>query len=70
MDKSRRREGVLVRNHTNHQEELEYFPVPHPRSGRIGAGTTVVQVFDRTVEAFLGMLRGDDPGEMPVRIGA
>ncbi|MGW6574870.1 hypothetical protein ACWGAN_22280 [Streptomyces sp. NPDC054945] len=49
---------------------MEDFPAPHPRSGRSGAGTTVVQGFDRTVEAVLGMARGDDPGGMTVRTGA
>ncbi len=68
VHKSLRLEGVLVRNHTNLQEELEEFLVPHLRSGRIGTDTTVVQGFDRTVEAFLGMLRGDNLGKMLVRI--
>ncbi|GAA2656493.1 NADP-dependent oxidoreductase [Streptomyces spororaveus] len=68
VHKSLRLEGVLVRNHTNLQDELEDFLVPHLRSGRIGTDTTVVQGFDRTVEAFLGMLRGDNLGKMLVRI--
>ncbi|MFG2989739.1 NADP-dependent oxidoreductase [Streptomyces sp. NPDC048257] len=70
VHKSLRLEGVLVRNHTNLQEELEDFLVPHLRSGRIGTDTTVVQGFDRTVEAFLGMLHGDNVGKMLVRIGS
>ncbi|MGW3325153.1 NADP-dependent oxidoreductase [Streptomyces virginiae] len=70
VHKSLRLEGVLVRNHTNMQDELEDFLVPHLRSGRVGIDTTVVQGFDRTVEAFLGMLRGDNLGKMLVRIGA
>ncbi|MFE5559760.1 NADP-dependent oxidoreductase [Streptomyces sp. NPDC056544] len=69
VHKSLRLEGVLVRNHTNLQDELEDFLVPHLRSGRIGTDTTVVQGFDRTVEAFLGMLRGENLGKMLVRIG-
>ncbi|MEU9143083.1 NADP-dependent oxidoreductase [Streptomyces sp. NPDC048349] len=68
VHKSLRLEGVLVRNHTNLQEELEDFLVPHLRSGGIGTDTTVVQGFDRTVEAFLGMLRGDNLGKMLVRL--
>ncbi|MCX5303541.1 MULTISPECIES: NADP-dependent oxidoreductase [Streptomyces] len=68
VHKSLRLEGVLVRNHTNLQDELEDFLVPHLRSGRIGTDTTIVQGFDRTVEAFLGMLRGDNLGKMLVRI--
>ncbi|WP_251056054.1 NADP-dependent oxidoreductase [Streptomyces sp. ISL-94] len=69
VHKSLRLEGVLVRNHTNLQDELEDFLVPHLRSGRIGTDTTVVQGFDHTVEAFLGMLRGDNLGKMLVRVG-
>ncbi|MFE9478510.1 NADP-dependent oxidoreductase [Streptomyces spororaveus] len=68
VHKSLRLDGVLVRNHTNLQDELEDFLVPHLRSGRIGTDTTVVQGFDRTVEAFLGMLRGDNLGKMLLRI--
>ncbi|WP_405790755.1 hypothetical protein [Streptomyces sp. NBC_00029] len=59
----------MVRHHTNLQEEPAEFLVPHLRSGRIGTGTTVIQGFDPTVEAFLGMLRGDNLGRMPVRTG-
>ncbi|MFE5811549.1 hypothetical protein [Streptomyces sp. NPDC056491] len=59
----------MVRHHTNLQEELEEFLLPRLRSGRIGTDTAVVQGFDRTVEASLGMLRGDNLGRMPVRTG-
>ncbi|MFE7095065.1 NADP-dependent oxidoreductase [Streptomyces erythrochromogenes] len=68
VHKSLRLEGVLVRHHTNLQDELEDFLVPHLRSGRIGTDTTVVQGFDHTVDAFRGMLRGENTGKMLVRI--
>lgn len=68
VHKSLRLEGVLVRNHTNLQDELEDFLVPHLRSGRVGTDTTVVQGIDHMVEAFLGMLRGDNLGKMLVRL--
>ncbi|MFF8265920.1 NADP-dependent oxidoreductase [Streptomyces sp. NPDC016562] len=68
VHKSLRLEGVLVRHHTNLQDELEDFLVPHLRSGRIGTDTTVVQGFDRTVDAFLGLFRGENLGKMLVRI--
>ncbi len=68
VHKSLRLEGVLVRHHTGLQDELEDFLVPHLRSGRIGTDTTVVQGFERTVDAFRGMLRGDNVGKMLVRI--
>ncbi|MFJ9545273.1 NADP-dependent oxidoreductase [Streptomyces erythrochromogenes] len=68
VHKSLRLEGVLVRHHTNLQEELEDFLVPHLRTGRIGTDTTVVQGFEHTVDAFMGMLRGENTGKMLVRI--
>ncbi|THA34460.1 NADP-dependent oxidoreductase [Streptomyces sp. A1547] len=68
VHKSLRLEGVLVRNHTNLQDELEDFLVPHLQSGRIGTDTTVVQGIDHAVDAFLGMLRGDNLGKMLVRL--
>ncbi|MEV6680371.1 NADP-dependent oxidoreductase [Streptomyces erythrochromogenes] len=68
VHKSLRLEGVLVRHHTNLQDELEDFLVPHLRTGRIGTGTTVVQGFEHTVDAFRGMLRGENVGKMLVRI--
>jgi NADPH-dependent curcumin reductase CurA len=69
VSKSLRLEGVLVSNHTNLQDELEDFLVPHLRSGRVSTDTTVVQGFDHTVDAFRGMLRGENLGKMLVRIG-
>ncbi|MFI1152905.1 NADP-dependent oxidoreductase [Streptomyces sp. NPDC020817] len=69
VHKSLRLEGVLVRNHTNLQDEMEDFLVPHLQSGRIGTDTTVVQGIDHAVDAFLGMLRGDNLGKMLVRLG-
>ncbi|MFZ3473059.1 hypothetical protein ACODT3_11005 [Streptomyces sp. 4.24] len=57
----------MVRNHTNLWDGLEGFLVPHLRSGRIGAGTAVVQGFDHAVDAFRGMPRGENPGKMLVR---
>ncbi|MFD8793376.1 NADP-dependent oxidoreductase [Streptomyces vinaceus] len=68
VHKSLRLEGVLVRNHTNLQDEMEDFLVPHLQSGRIGTDTTVVQGIDHTVDAFLGMLQGDNLGKMLVRL--
>ncbi|MFE9927601.1 hypothetical protein [Streptomyces sp. NPDC005533] len=50
------------------QEEREDFLVPHLPSGRIGTDTTVLQGIEHTVEAFLGMPGGDNPGKMPLRL--
>ncbi len=66
VGKSLRLEGVLVRNHRAVQGEFEEFLVPHLRSGRVAPDVTVVQGFERIVEAFLGMLRGDNVGKMLV----
>ncbi|MFE9257262.1 NADP-dependent oxidoreductase [Streptomyces sp. NPDC006879] len=63
VHKSLRIEGVLVSNHTNLQEELEDFLVPHLRSGQFASETTFVQGFEHTVDAFLGMLRGANTGK-------
>ncbi|QES48064.1 NADP-dependent oxidoreductase [Streptomyces venezuelae] len=68
VHKSLRLEGVLVRNHTNLQAELEEFLVPHLCSGRVGTDTTVVQGIEHTVDAFLTMLRGGNTGKMLVRL--
>ncbi|GAA2129822.1 NADP-dependent oxidoreductase [Kitasatospora kazusensis] len=65
--KSLRLEGFLVRNHRAVQQELEEFLVPHLRSGRVVADETVVEGFDRVVDAFLGMLRGENTGKMIVQ---
>ncbi|MFD0021483.1 NADP-dependent oxidoreductase [Streptomyces sp. NPDC058382] len=70
VGKSLRLEGVLVRNHRDAQGELEDLLVPHLRSGRITPDVTVVDGFERTVDGFLGMLRGENTGKMLIRTGA
>ncbi|MFF8645365.1 hypothetical protein [Streptomyces sp. NPDC015345] len=60
-------EGFLVRDYPHLQEELYEFVVPHLRSGRVALDETVVEGFDRIVDAFLGMLRGENQGKMIVR---
>ncbi|SDK49145.1 NADP-dependent oxidoreductase [Streptomyces indicus] len=69
VGKSLRLEGVMVRNHLDAQAELEDFAVPHIRSGALVPQETVVEGFENTVEAFLGMLRGRNTGKMIVRVG-
>ncbi|MFD8690624.1 NADP-dependent oxidoreductase [Streptomyces sp. NPDC059651] len=70
VGKSLRLEGVLVRNYTDTQGELEDLLVPHLRSGRIAPDVTVVDGFERTVDGFLGMLRGENTGKILIRTGA
>ncbi|WP_406283803.1 NADP-dependent oxidoreductase [Streptomyces sp. NBC_00209] len=70
VGKSLRLEGVLVRNHRDAQGELEALLVPHLRSGGIAPDVTVVDGFERTVDGFLGMLRGENTGKMLIRTAA
>ncbi|MFF1921464.1 NADP-dependent oxidoreductase [Streptomyces sp. NPDC058221] len=67
VEKSLRLEGVLVRNYNDVQGELEELLVPHLQSGRITPDVTVVDGFERTVDGFLGMLRGENTGKMLIR---
>lgn len=65
--KSLRMEGFLVRNYRDVQEELYDFAVPHLQGGRLALDETVVDGFERIVDAFLGMLRGENTGKIIVR---
>lgn len=69
VEKSLRIEGVLVRNHGDAQGELEALLVPHLQSGQITPEVTVVDGIERTVDGFLGMLRGENTGKMLIRTG-
>lgn len=60
-------EGFLVRDHQDLQEELYAFAVPHLLSGALVADETVVDGFERIVDAFLLMLRGGNTGKVLVR---
>ncbi|GHF15438.1 NADP-dependent oxidoreductase [Streptomyces morookaense] len=68
VGKSIRLEGFLVRNYPHLQEEMEERLVPHIRSGALVPDETVADGFGRVVEAFLGMLRGENTGKMIVRL--
>ncbi|WP_369249378.1 NADP-dependent oxidoreductase [Streptomyces sp. R41] len=67
VEKSLRIEGFLVRDHRDVQEELYEFAVPHLLSGRLALDETVVDGFERIVDAFLSMLGGGNTGKMIVR---
>ncbi|WUO41607.1 NADP-dependent oxidoreductase [Streptomyces sp. NBC_00285] len=67
VEKSLRIEGFLVRNYLDVQQELYEFAVPHLLSGALALDETVVDGFDRIVEAFLSMLRGGNTGKILVR---
>lgn len=68
VEKSLRLEGVMVRDYPHAQAELDALLVPHLRSGLIVPDVTVVDGFERTVDGFLGMLRGANTGKMLIRI--
>ncbi len=68
VEKSLRLEGFLVRNYRHLQGDLEELLVPHIQSGRIVVDQTVVAGFDQVVNAFLGMLRGENRGKMLVQV--
>ncbi|MFF3617373.1 NADP-dependent oxidoreductase [Streptomyces sp. NPDC002580] len=67
VEKSLRMEGFLVSNYRDLQEELYAFAVPHLQSGRLVPDETVVDGFEHIVDAFLGMLRGENTGKIIVR---
>ncbi|WP_406473125.1 NADP-dependent oxidoreductase [Streptomyces sp. NBC_01615] len=67
VEKSLRIKGFLVRDYRDVQEELDAFAVPHLLSGRLALDETVVDGFERIVDAFLSMLRGGNTGKMIVR---
>ncbi|MET9383954.1 NADP-dependent oxidoreductase [Streptomyces sp. NPDC002928] len=70
VEKSLRIEGFLVRDYVDVQEELYEFAVPHLVSGALALDETVVEGFERIVEAFVLMLRGGNTGKILVRAAA
>lgn len=68
VEKSLRLEGFLVRNYRHLQGDLEKLLVPHIQSGRIVADQTMIEGFEHVVDAFLGMLRGENTGKMIVHV--
>jgi len=68
VHKSLRMEGFLVIDHLDAQQELYDFLAPHIASGRVVPDETVLNGFDRIVEAFLGVLTGANTGKMLVRV--
>lgn len=67
VEKSLRMEGFLVKHYRDVQDELYGFAVPHLLSGRLALDETIVEGFDRIVEAFVSMLRGGNTGKMIVK---
>lgn len=67
VEKSLRMEGFLVSNYRDLQDELYEFAVPLLQSGRLALDQTVVNGFEHIVDAFLGMLHGENTGKTIVR---
>lgn len=70
VEKSIRLEGFLVAHHRDLQQELEDFALPLLRSGELTPDETIVDGFDQLIDAFLGMLKGENTGKMLVQTAA
>jgi hypothetical protein len=60
--------GFLVRDHLDVRPEFEAFITPYVRSGAVRVDETVVEGFENIVDAFLGLLAGENTGKMLVRM--
>lgn len=60
--------GFIVRDHEDLRPEFERQVAGWLRSGELVAKQTVVDDLSHAVEAFLGMLRGENVGKMLVRL--
>jgi NADPH-dependent curcumin reductase CurA len=60
--------GFIVRDHEDLRPEFEDRVTGWLRSGELVSTQTVVDGLDHAVEAFLGMLRGENVGKMLVRL--
>jgi NADPH-dependent curcumin reductase CurA len=61
-------EGFLVGDHYDLQPEFVREVGPWVRSGELKYRETVVEGVENTLEAFLGVLRGDNTGKMIVKV--
>jgi NADPH-dependent curcumin reductase CurA len=69
IGKRLRLQGMLVRDHAALQPQFVQEISAWVRSGELKYDETVVEGVDSAVEAFLGMLRGDNTGKMIVALG-
>ncbi|MFH8340711.1 NADP-dependent oxidoreductase [Streptomyces sp. AM6-12] len=60
-------EGFLVNDHRDLQPQFVREVGPWVASGRLKYRETVVEGIENTLEAFLGLLRGDNTGKMVVK---
>jgi NADPH-dependent curcumin reductase CurA len=60
--------GYMVRHHVHLREEAHAWLIPNLRSGALKADEQLVDGFENTVAAFLGVLRGDNVGKTIVQL--
>ncbi|MGI5352252.1 NADP-dependent oxidoreductase [Streptomyces sp. CA-250714] len=65
-----RMEGLLVMDHYDLQPQFVEEVAPWVRSGELKYRETVVEGIENNLEAFLGLLRGENVGKMIVTLGA
>ncbi|AOS64133.1 putative NADP-dependent oxidoreductase [Actinoalloteichus hymeniacidonis] len=68
VEKNLRLEGYLADRHLNSIPEFERFLVPRVQDGTVLIDEVVVDGIENTVDAFIGMLRGENIGKMLVRV--
>ncbi|RKT12196.1 hypothetical protein BX285_6162 [Streptomyces sp. 1114.5] len=68
-DRSIHLRGYQVRHFMHLRQEAQIWLTPHLQAGRIVADEQIVDGFENVVEAFLGVMRGDNTGKMLVRVG-
>jgi len=68
INKRLRLEGMIVSDHHDLREQFVRAAVGWIREGRLRHRETVVVGLERGVDAFLGMLRGENTGKMVVRL--
>ncbi|MBO8190915.1 NADP-dependent oxidoreductase [Streptomyces oryzae] len=65
-----RMEGLLVMDHYDLQPQFVQEVAPWIRSGELKYRETVVEGIENNLDAFLGLLRGENVGKMIVTLGA
>ncbi|WP_034261229.1 MDR family NADP-dependent oxidoreductase [Actinospica robiniae] len=68
VGKSLRMEGFQVGNHLDAREELGALLIPRIQAGDVQVDETVTEGIEHTVDAFLGMLRGENIGKAVVQL--
>ncbi|MER5637296.1 NADP-dependent oxidoreductase [Kitasatospora sp. NPDC002227] len=69
IGKRLRLEGMLVNDHTELQPAFVAEVGGWLRDGKLAYDETVAEGVENTVDAFIGLLRGDNTGKMVVRLG-